>query len=81
MRQLYPQYPPVRRRISTRCSKVIEALLRSADHVLPDERRTFTRAVFRMLEAALPFDHGPTVVTVLRKLAEHLREINLPITG
>src|SRR5690606_14675409 len=61
--------------------KVIKAPVGGADHVPADERRTLARAILRMLQAAFPFEHGPALIAVLRELAEHLREIDLPIAG
>ena len=44
-----------------------------------DERRALGRAVLGMLQRALPFEHRPAVVVVLRQLGEDAAEIDLPV--
>ena len=41
--------------------------------------RAFARAVFRVLEAALPFQHRPAREVVRRHLGEDRREVDLPV--
>src|SRR6516225_7075713 len=52
---LQTQHPPDLRRIDAAASEVVEGLLRHANDVPPDEFRPFARAVFRVLQRALPF--------------------------
>ena len=59
--------------------EIVERLFRHADDVVLDERRAFGRAVLGMLQAALPFEHRPAVVVVLRQLGEDAAEIDLPV--
>src|SRR5262245_35048407 len=54
---------------------------RAPNHVPADEWRAFACTVLGMLQAAFPLEDGPTVVTVLRKLAEDAREVDLPVAG
>src|SRR5215467_13232419 len=70
----------VRGGVHAAAGKVVERALGHADDVIGDERRTFTRAVFRVLDAALPFKHGPTGVVVGRHLRKDRGEIDLPVT-
>src|SRR6202008_3628240 len=50
-----------------------------ADDVIADERSTFTGAFLRMLDAAFPFQDGPALEAVLRKLGEDRAEIDLAV--
>src|SRR5690606_34569463 len=61
--------------------EVVELPVRRADHVRADERRPFPRAVLGMLQAALPLEHRPAFVTVLRELAEDRLEVDLAVAG
>src|SRR5262245_21488453 len=61
-----------------RC-EIVERLRRRSNHMRADERRAFARAVLGMLQAAFPLEHGPAVVTVLRKLREDAREVDLAV--
>src|SRR5215204_5899887 len=63
------------RRIGGRAGKVVERLVGDADEVVADERRTLGRALLGVLEAALPFEHGPALVAVLRHLGEDGLEV------
>ncbi len=48
--------------------------------MIANKRRAFAGAIFRMLDAALPFQYRPTVIIILRQLAENALEIDLAIT-
>src|SRR5262252_422275 len=69
----------VRGRVHAAAGKIVERALGHADDVIGDERRTFARAVFRMLDAALPFKHGPAGVVVARHLRKDRGEVDLPV--
>src|SRR5581483_7265615 len=51
-----------------------------ADDMVPDELGALARTVLGMLQRALPFEHRPAVVIILRQLREHRTEIDLPVT-
>src|SRR5882672_11279003 len=70
----------VRGRVHPAAGKVVERALGHADDVVGDERRTFARTVFRVLDAALPFQHGPAGVVVGRHLREDRGEVDLPVS-
>src|SRR4051812_12599393 len=59
--------------------EVVENPFGHLDDVRLDEGRTFRRTLFRVLRAAFPFQHGPAVEAVLRKLGEDAAEIDLTI--
>src|SRR5438046_9095084 len=46
-----------------------------------NEWRAFGCALFAALDAAFPFEHGPTVKTVLRELGKNGFEVDLAIAG
>src|SRR6185436_1074124 len=73
------QHLPVLSGVHTAASKVVERALGHADDVLGDERCTLARAVFRVLEAALPFQHGPPGEVVGCHLRENRGEVDLPV--
>src|SRR6185369_12975278 len=50
-----------------------------ANDVPLDELGAFARAVFGMLQRALPFEHGPARKIVLRHLREDRAEVDLPV--
>src|SRR5947208_5447946 len=50
--------------------EVVEGVFGDADDVPCDERRTFARAVFGVLQRTLPFHDRPTGIVVLRELGE-----------
>src|SRR5690606_21921180 len=76
-----PQHETIHRRIDAGRGEVVELPVRRADHVRADERRPFPRAVLGMLQAALPLEHRPAFVTVLRELAEYRLEVDLAVAG
>jgi len=50
------------------------------DDVTANELSAFSRAVLGMLQRALPFQHCPAGVVVLRQLREDRAEIDLTVT-
>src|SRR4051812_29074066 len=48
--------------------EIVEGLLGHADDLVLDKLGTLARAIFRMLDAAFPFQHRPALVAVLRQL-------------
>src|SRR5690606_582092 len=77
--RLYTHHCLEKLSVGLACGKVIEGLFRNPDDVAGNERRAFGRAVFGMLEAALPFEDCPGIVAVLRQLGEDAAEINLTV--
>src|SRR4051794_6555925 len=75
----HAQHLPVRGRVHPATGKVVERALGHADDVIGDEGRAFARAVFRVLEAALPLQHGPTGVVVGSHLGEDRAEVDLAV--
>src|SRR6266496_3452322 len=59
--------------------KIVERLCRYANDMVPDERRAFGGARFRMLETAFPLQHGPTRIAVLREPREDTAKIDLTV--
>src|SRR5208337_2497268 len=59
--------------------EIVERLLGDADDVLRDELGALARPVFRVLETALPFQHRPGGIAVLRHLGENAGKIDLPV--
>src|SRR6185503_9479109 len=67
-------------RIARARREIVERFRRRVNHVRTDERRAFARAILGVLQAALPLEHGPAVVTVLRELRKDAFEIDLTVT-
>src|ERR1700688_1530931 len=61
--------------------KIVKRRAGSLNNMVRDERRAFRGALLRALDAAFPFEDGPTVEIVLRELRENAREIYLAIAG
>src|SRR5271166_246893 len=59
--------------------EIVERLLGDADDVLRDELGALAPPVFRVLETALPFQHRPGGIAVLRHLGENAGKIDLPV--
>src|SRR5262245_117672 len=74
-----PEHPLIFREIGPRAREIVERLLCDANDVVGDELRALASAVLRMLDAALPLEHCPTGVVVLRELGEDRLEVHLPI--
>ena len=53
----------------------------SLDDMAGNERRAFAGPLFSALDAALPFEHGPSVEVVPCKLGKDGAEINLAVAG
>ncbi len=47
--------------------------------MVADELGAFARAIFRVLDAAFPFEHGPAFVVIAGELREDALEIHLPV--
>jgi hypothetical protein len=60
--------------------EIVEGAIGDADDVIADEDCAFGSALFRMLDAALPLDDGPSGIVVLRHFAEDLLEIDLAVS-
>src|SRR5437870_9726085 len=67
------------RRVRLPAGEVVERLLGDADDVAADELGPFRGALLGVLQAALPLEHGPAVVAVLRHLREDGAEVDLPV--
>src|SRR5213076_141037 len=61
--------------------EVVESAVRRSDDMPRNEWRAFGCALFAALDAAFPFEHGPTVKTVLRELGKNCFEVDLAIAG
>ena len=59
--------------------EIVERLFRDADDVALDDLGALARAVFRMLQAALPFEHRPAGEIVGRQPGEDGAEIDLAV--
>src|SRR5579885_1446213 len=59
--------------------EIVESGFRGLNDVTGDKGSAFARALFGALDAALPFEHGPAIVAVLRKFRENRFEINLAV--
>ena len=66
--------------VAAAAGEIVERLLGNADDVSVDELGPFTRAVFRVLEAAFPFDHRPAGKIVARELGEDADEIHAAVS-
>ncbi len=64
--------------LATAC-KFIERTFGDADDVIFNECGAFRCPLFRMLQATLPFHHGPALVVVLSKLGEDRFEVHLAV--
>src|SRR5260370_15191653 len=73
------EHPAIRSIISTRAGEIVERLFRHPDDVVGDELRPLAGAVLRMLDAALPFEHRPAGIVVLRQLREDRLEVHLTV--
>src|SRR5215217_6298225 len=73
------QHPAIGCSIRAGAREVIERMLGDANDVLLNELRAFGRALFGMLDAALPFEHRPARVVVLRELGEDAVEVDLAV--
>src|SRR5450432_2560211 len=73
------QHAPDLRRVAPGAGEVVERLLGDADDVLLDERRALGGARFGVLQRALPLEHRPAVVVVLRHLREDRAEVDLAV--
>src|SRR5690606_22077243 len=60
--------------------EVVERFFRHADDVVLNKYRTFTGAVFRMLEGAFPFHDRPAFEVVGRQLAENRFKVDLTVS-
>gem|GEM_PF-5809811 len=65
---------------TTTRSEIIKGFARRVDDVAFDEWRTFGGTLIRRLQAAFPFQNGPGVIVVLRKLGKDRGEIHLAVT-
>lgn len=70
---------PVRGSIRVTARKIVKGPFGHTDDLVSHEGRPFPGAVLRMLQAALPFHHGPAVEFGSRELREHGHEIHLPV--
>src|SRR5204863_226696 len=64
------EHAAVRGLVGAGAREIVERLLGHPDDVLGDELRPFAGAILGMLEAALPLEHRPAGIVVLRELRE-----------
>src|SRR6266566_7657578 len=74
-----PQHSPVGLLVRTGFCKVVEGALGDLNDVPLDKRRAFPRALLAALQATFPFEHCPTIETVLRQFGKDAAEIHLPV--
>ena len=67
--------------VDAAASEVVEGFLGDLDHVLADEGRAFLGSLDGILEAAFPFDDGPTVIAVLGEQREKTGPFHLTVTS
>src|ERR1700686_740610 len=75
------EHAAVRGLIRAGLREIVKRRTGSLNDVVRNERRAFRGALLRALDAAFPFEDGPTVEIVLRELRENAREIYLAIAG
>src|SRR5213083_2050084 len=73
------EHPAIRGEVGAGAGEIVERLLGHTDDVVGDEFRPFAGAVLRMLDAALPFEHRPAGIVVLRELREDRLEVHLTV--
>src|SRR3954470_17054469 len=73
------EHTAIRGEVAAGAGEIVERLFGHADDVVGDELRAFARAVFRMFDTALPLEHRPAGIIVLRELREDRLEVHLPV--
>src|SRR5438067_13428011 len=73
------EHTAIRGEVGAGAGEIVERLFRHPDDVVGDELRAFARAILRMLDAALPLEHRPSGIVVLRELREDGLEVHLPV--
>src|SRR6266496_4323634 len=73
------EHATVRHIVRGGSGEVVERLVRYLDYLVADERRAFTRSLFRRLDGAFPLQHRPAVEPVLRQLRKDAAKINLAV--
>src|SRR5213593_3486955 len=73
------EHPAIRGLVGAGAGEIVERLFRHTDDVVGDELRPFAGAVLRVLEAALPLEHRPAGIVVLRQLREDRLEVHLTV--
>src|SRR5437867_5469007 len=73
------EHTAIRGEVGAGAGEIVERLVRHPDDVVGDELRPFAGAVLRVLEAALPLEHRPTGIVVLRQLREDGLEVHLTV--
>jgi hypothetical protein len=76
---LQSQHPAIGGGVCAGACEIVERALGHADDVVLNELRALGCTLLGMLDAALPFEHGPTVVVVLRESGEDAVEVDLPV--
>src|SRR5262245_57698093 len=74
-----PEHAAVGGLVGAGTAEIVECLIGHADQVVGDELRAFAGALLRVLDAALPFEHRPPGVVVLRQLREDRLEVHLTV--
>src|SRR5215469_1326433 len=77
---LQPQYSIIGLDILCACCEIIKGPGWYIDEHTANKFCPFACALYRILDAALPFKHGPTGEAILRQYREDTLEINLSIT-
>src|SRR6266545_4128150 len=73
------EHPAVRGLVGAGAGEIVERLLGHMDDVVGDELRSFAGAVLRVLDAALPLEHRPAGIVVLRQFREDRLEVHLTV--
>src|SRR6266550_3663918 len=73
------EHPAICGEVGAGAGEIVERLFRHAEDVVGDELRSLAGAVLRVLDAALPLEHRPARIVVLRQLREDRLEVHLTI--
>src|SRR6266516_992305 len=73
------EHAAIRGLVGAGTGEIVERLLGHTNDVVGDELRPLAGAVLRMLDAALPLEHRPAGIVVLRELREDRLEVHLTV--
>jgi hypothetical protein len=76
-----PKRQPIQPLVGAAGGKFIDCTMRTANDVAGNEWGALASAILGMLQAALPLQHRPAVLSILGELAEDGFEVSLPVSG